>query len=43
MQPLVGVFTIPIGDILFKKQENFKKEMEALDSIIKNLDEMFHD
>jgi chorismate-pyruvate lyase len=40
---LVGVFTIPIGDILFEKQEKFRKEMEALDKIIKNLDEMIQD
>jgi hypothetical protein len=43
MQPLVGVFTIPIGDILFRKQEKHKKEMATLDKIIKNLEDMFLD
>ena len=40
MQPLLGVFTIPIGDILLKKTEERKKEAEGLDHILDELSKM---
>jgi len=33
-QPLIGVFTIPIGEILFERRDNRTKELEQLDYIV---------
>ena len=37
VQPLLGTFSIPIGDILEETRENVKKELEQSDRIIKQL------
>jgi hypothetical protein len=35
MQPLLGTFAIPIGDILVETRDDQKKELEQSDNIIK--------
>lgn len=40
MQPLLGVFTIPIGEILHQKQSKRQEEMENLDHIIAELEKI---
>jgi hypothetical protein len=39
-QPLLGVFTIPVGEILFEQQDQRIKDLESLDSIISELDKI---
>lgn len=43
MQPLIGVFTIPIGDILFKKQRERQEEITGLDHIITEIDKIMQE
>ena len=43
MQPLIGVFTIPIGDILHKKQRQRQLESEGMDFILKELVKVMED
>lgn len=40
MQPLLGVFTIPIGEILFEMQRKKHHEIENLDFIISELEKI---
>jgi len=43
MQPLLGVFTIPIGEILHQKQSKRQEEMTNLDQIIQELEKIMQD
>ena len=43
MQPLLGVFTIPIGEILFKKQKERQDYIEGLRYILSELDKIMED
>lgn len=40
MQPLLGVFTIPIGDILHANQSRRQEDMKNLDYILTELDKI---
>lgn len=43
MQPLIGVFTIPIGEILFEQNEKRQKDLEGLDKLIEELEKVMND
>lgn len=43
MQPLLGVFTIPIGEIMHAKQAHRQSEMQNLEYILSELDKIMKD
>ena len=43
MQPLLGVFTIPIGEIMFIQLKQRKDEIEGLDNILEEIDKILID
>jgi hypothetical protein len=43
LQPLIGVFTIPIGEFIFKKREQRKEEIEKFDQLIAELEKVLAD
>jgi hypothetical protein len=43
LQPLLGVFTIPIGELLFEKQKIKQDEIDNLDHILAELSKIIED
>jgi hypothetical protein len=39
-QPQIGIFTIPIGDIMFDLKKERKEELEAIEFIVSELDKI---
>ena len=41
-QPQIGVFTIPIGDIMFDLKKERKDEFQAIELIVQELDKIIN-
>jgi hypothetical protein len=43
LQPLLGVFTVPVGDILQKKQKEREDELFGMNYILSELDKILQE